>query len=93
LVKLDCHGDNESEDIGAAIPDAELESVEHIVGLEEIADPSLEPLLQEVSSKVNLKSQIYSKRTLGYSKFLLECSHVYCLAYGAITSEMSSVSD
>jgi hypothetical protein len=82
LVKLDCHGDNESEDkqVGAAIPDAELESVEHIVGLEEITDPSLEPLLQEVSSKVNLKSETYFKRTLGFSKFLLECNHVYCLA-------------
>ncbi|XP_023712440.1 ras association domain-containing protein 1 isoform X3 [Cryptotermes secundus] len=51
LVKLDCRGENDTEDRGAAVPDAELEGVEHVVGLEEITDPSLEPLLQEVSSK------------------------------------------
>jgi hypothetical protein len=56
LVNLDCHGDGDSKHVGAAIPDAELKSVEHVVGLEEITDPSLEPLLQEVSSKVNLES-------------------------------------
>jgi hypothetical protein len=80
LVKLDCRGENDSEDRGAAIPDAELDGVEHVVGLEEITDPSLEPLLQEVSSKVNLGSQICSRKTLGFSKFLLGFSHMSCLA-------------
>lgn len=82
LVKLDCRGENDTEDRGAAVPGAELEDVEHVVGLEEITDPSLEPLLQEVSSKVNLGSQISfsSRKTLGFSKFLLGFSHMRCLA-------------
>lgn len=79
MVKLDCRGENDTEDRGAAVPDAELEGVEHVVGLEEITDPSLEPLLQEVSLKVNLGSQISSRRTLRFSKFLLGFSHIRCL--------------
>ncbi|XP_021916433.1 ras association domain-containing protein 1-like isoform X2 [Zootermopsis nevadensis] len=51
LVKLDCRGENDGETGGAALPDPELESVEHVVQLEEISNPSLEPLLQEVSSE------------------------------------------
>jgi hypothetical protein len=52
LVTLDCRGENDSETRGAAVLDAQLESLEHVVGVEEITDPSLEPLLQEVSSEV-----------------------------------------
>jgi hypothetical protein len=51
LVRLNCRGESDGELKEAAEPDAELESVEHVVGLEEITDPSLEPLLQEVSSE------------------------------------------
>jgi hypothetical protein len=80
LVKLDCRGESDAEISGPAVPDAELESVEHVVGLEEITDPSLEPLLQEVSSKVNLESQIFSRRTLGFSEFLSGFRHMSCLA-------------
>ncbi|XP_069693749.1 ras association domain-containing protein 1-like isoform X2 [Periplaneta americana] len=50
LVTLDCRGENDGAK-AAAVPEAEPESVEHVVGLEEIADPTLEPLLQEVSTE------------------------------------------
>jgi hypothetical protein len=47
----------------AAEPIAELESVEHVVGLEEITDPSLEPLLQEIFSEVSTKTNVlYGRR-------------------------------
>jgi hypothetical protein len=70
LVKLDCRGENDGEARGAALPDAELESAEHVVQLEEITNPSLEPLLQEVSSEVNRQFQISSRRAVGFRKFL-----------------------
>ena len=58
MVRLDCRGESDGELREAAGPDAELESVEHVVGLEEITDPSLEPLLQEVSSEVTTSTYI-----------------------------------
>jgi hypothetical protein len=58
LVRLDCRSEGDCELREAAEPDAELESVEHVVGLEEITDPSLEPLLQEVSSEVSTKQMV-----------------------------------
>lgn len=61
LVKLDCRGENDGETGGAALPDPELESVEHVVQLEEISNPSLEPLLQEVSSEVNSVPKFFKK--------------------------------
>jgi hypothetical protein len=58
LVRLDCRGESDGELREAAEPNAQLESVEHIVGLEEITDPSLEPLLQEASSEVTTNTDI-----------------------------------
>jgi hypothetical protein len=58
LVRLDCRGESDGDLRGTAEPDAELESVGH-VGLEKIVDPSVEPLLQEVSSEVTIKTMFY----------------------------------
>jgi hypothetical protein len=66
LVRLDCRAESDGELRGAAEPDAEVESVEHIVGLEEITDPSLEPLLQEVSSEVTTKTNILCGDSVDY---------------------------
>lgn len=49
LVTLDCRGENDGAR-AAAMPEAGATSLEH-VDLEEITDPSLEPLLLEVSSE------------------------------------------
>lgn len=66
LVRLDCRGESDGELREAAGPDAELESVEHVVGLEEITDPSLEPLLQEVSSEVTTSTYILYEDSWNY---------------------------
>ena len=66
MVRLDCRGENDGELREAAEPDAELESVEHVVGLEEITDPSLEPLLQEVSSEVTMETNILYRYSVNY---------------------------
>jgi hypothetical protein len=71
LVKLDCRGESDGEAGGAALSDTELESVEHVVQLEEIANPSLEPLLQEVSSEVNRESILHLFQDI--NKFLPGC--------------------
>jgi len=76
LVRLDCRGESDGELKEAAEPDAELESVEHVVGLEEITDPSLEPLLQEVSCEVTTNTDILYGDSVNYYTDTKPCRRV-----------------
>jgi len=76
LVRLNCRGESDGELKEAAEPDAELESVEHVVGLEEITDPSLEPLLQEVSSEVSMNADILYGDSVNYYTGTKPCRRV-----------------